>query len=145
VPDVGYNYNGNSLMAGIALAQLPHLDRDNAYRRALADHYMLCLSKERLDVIPIEHNRYCLSARHLFQVRVEDRDAVMMKLNAVNVFPGVHYKSNTLYAPYANARGADSCPIAMQLSATLMSLPLHLRMGYGDIERVVRSLREALK
>jgi dTDP-4-amino-4,6-dideoxygalactose transaminase len=144
VPDVGYKYNGNSLMAGIALAQLPHLDRDNAYRRALADHYLMCLRKARLDVVCVEHDPYCLSARHLFQVRVENRDAVMMKLNALNVFPGVHYKSNTLYAPYTDARGADACPVAMQLSESLMSLPLHLRMGYAHVERVVRSLREAM-
>lgn len=145
VPDVGYKYNGNSLMAGIALAQLPHLDRDNAYRRALADHYLLHLFKEKVSVVPVEHNRFCLSARHLFQVQVENRDVVMMKLNAMNVFPGVHYKSNTLYAPFANARGADACPGAMRLSGSLMSLPLHLRMGYGHVERVVRSLREAMK
>jgi dTDP-4-amino-4,6-dideoxygalactose transaminase len=36
---VGYKYNGNAVMAAIALAQLPHLERDNAYRRQLAEWY----------------------------------------------------------------------------------------------------------
>jgi len=62
----------------------------------------------------------------------------------MNVFPGVHYKSNTAYAPYADAQGATTCTQALRLSGSLMSLPLHMRMSYAHVERVVRSLREAM-
>lgn len=145
VPDVGYKYNGNSMMAGIALSQLPLLDRDNAYRRALADHYITCLrNSEQPNVVAIEHDASCISSRHLFQVLIPGRDAVMMKLNAMGIFPGVHYKSNTVYAPYVGARGATTCTQALRLSGSLMSLPLHLRMSYAAVERVVRSLSEVM-
>jgi dTDP-4-amino-4,6-dideoxygalactose transaminase len=44
VEEVGYKYNGNSIMAAIGLVQLKYLDQDNSYRRQLAHWYREGLS-----------------------------------------------------------------------------------------------------
>ena len=143
VPDVGYKYNGNAIMAAIALAQLPHLDRDNAYRRALAERY-----DDLLAGVPqlalVHHNAACTSSRHLYQVRVSGRDTVMTKMNALGVYPGVHYKTNASYAPFVRCRGADSCAHAEGFSGSVVSLPLHMRMTDDDVVRVASALAAAL-
>ena len=81
-------------------------------------------------------------SRHLYQVMVDERDEVIVELNRRGVFPGVHYRDNTSYAMYASAAG--SCPRAARASARLISLPLHLRMGKPEVERVSAALRAAV-
>ena len=81
-------------------------------------------------------------SRHLYQVLVDDRDEVMAGMNRRNVFPGVHYRDNTLYRMYAYGDG--TCPRARRASERLISLPMHLRMGHAEVRRVAAALREAV-
>jgi dTDP-4-amino-4,6-dideoxygalactose transaminase len=77
VEEVGFKYHGNSIMASIALVQLKWLDQDNSYRRQLAAWYRARLAGHD-SVRVVEVAPGCESATHLFQVRVERRDAVML-------------------------------------------------------------------
>jgi dTDP-4-amino-4,6-dideoxygalactose transaminase len=84
----------------------------------------------------------CRPARHLYQVLVDGRDEIMVRLNEAGIYPGVHYRDNTLYRMYAYASG--SCPRARRASERLISLPLHLRMADADAARVAEELVRAL-
>ena len=138
VEDVGYKYYGNSIMAAIALVQLRYLDRDNAYRRQLAEWYEKGLAgAESISMPPISPN--CESSRHLFQIRVPDRDQLMLALNQHQIYPGVHYNDNTDYRMYAYGRG--TCPRAHKASREIISLPLHLSLTYADISRICELLK----
>jgi dTDP-4-dehydrorhamnose reductase len=131
---VGYKYHGNSIMAAIALAQLPALDQDNARRREIAARYRAGFAmREDIRTIPIAPS--CESATHLFQIRVNHRDQVMASLNDDGIFPGVHYRDNTHYRMFSYADG--SCPRARQASEEIISLPLHLRLTDADVNRVI--------
>ncbi|MFA5898724.1 MAG: DegT/DnrJ/EryC1/StrS family aminotransferase [Hyphomicrobium sp.] len=131
VEDVGYKYHGNSIMAAIALVQLKYLDVDNAYRRQIARWYTSNLEKR--DGIRIVTTAIgCESSQHLFQIRVQNRDALMLALNEHDVFPGVHYRDNTEYRMYAFGRG--TCPNAERASQEIISLPLHLSMSKADVD-----------
>jgi len=140
VEHVGFKYHGNSIMAGLAMVSLKYLDADNAYRRQLADWYDEGLSGlpgvERVPVAP-----GCESARHLYQVLVDRRDEVMVALNAAQIYPGVHYRDNTLYRMYSDQ---PQCPRARRASERVISLPLHLQLDRADIERVCAELRAAV-
>jgi dTDP-4-dehydrorhamnose reductase len=134
---VGYKYHGNSIMAGIALVQLKYLDGDNQRRREIAAHYRAGFSAHKhIRTIPIAPD--CESATHLFQIRVANRDALMEALNKDGIFPGVHYRDNTLYRMFAYGDG--TCPQARLASDEIISLPLHLRLTDADIDRVVASV-----
>mgnify|MGYP001025722234 CR=1 FL=1 len=131
---VGDKYNGNAIMAGIALAQLPHLDRDNAYRRTLAQWYTEVFAQypEQIGLVSIP--KECLSSCHLFQIFVKDRNGLMMYLNANEVYPGVHYVANTDYRMYSYAKG--SCPNADFASDHIISLPMHMGVTFGDVQYI---------
>ena len=133
VEEVGYKYHGNSIMAGIGLAQLKWLDQDNAYRRQLAAWYRARLHNfPSVRVVGVAPG--CESATHLFQVRVNQRDAVMLALNGHQIYPGVHYRDNTEYRMYCHAAG--SCPNAARASSEVISLPLHMSLTCGDVDRI---------
>ena len=140
VENVGYKYHGNSIMAAMGLVGLKYLEEDNAYRRQLAAWYDQDLGDvTAIARVPIADG--CIPSRHLYQVRVHGRDDVLLKLQGHSIYPGVHYRDNTLYRVYAPAA---ACPNARRASDELLSLPLHLRMGKEEVVRVATALRKAV-
>ena len=132
VDNPGFKYHGNSIMAALGLVSLKYLDQDNAFRRQVAAWYEAQLANvSGIDFVPVAPG--CESSRHLFQVAVDRRDEVMASLNTLDIFPGVHYRDNTLYRMY---RDDESCPTARLASGRLMSLPMHVRLRYQDVCRV---------
>lgn len=141
VSRTGFKFHGNSVMAAIALAELPHLDDGNAQRRELAKHYDRLLEDSHL-VKRVLVAPGCTSSRHLYQVLVESRDAVVGYMNNHGVNPGVHYISNTNYPMYAYAQ--RTCPVADYAGEHVISLPMHLRLTADDIRHVSSVLLEAV-
>jgi dTDP-4-amino-4,6-dideoxygalactose transaminase len=142
VEEIGFKYHGNSIMAAIALVSLRYLDQDNAYRRQLAQWYEDSLSSNSLITI-IKVAEGCESSRHLFQVRVKNRDQVLMALNEVGVYPGVHYRDNTEYKIYNQDAGA--CSNSSLLSKEILSLPMHMNLTKKDIFFIAKNLQEIVK
>ncbi len=142
VDHVGFKYHGNSLMAAIALSQLAHVDDDNAHRRQIAAAYTAGLAGcPDLQIVPTAPG--CTSSRHLFQVLVPDRPAVMSSLKRQRIFTGVHYKNNREFSVYRDARG--DCPYAASVSRSVLSLPLHLRLSADDVARVCSAVIAAVR
>jgi dTDP-4-amino-4,6-dideoxygalactose transaminase len=142
VPNLGFKYHGNSVVASIALVQLKYLDEDNLYRNHLADNYIKLLQNNpNLKIVPIAPD--CVSSRHLFQVLVPNRDNVIQTLYDHQIYPGVHYLDNTDYPMYHYAKG--TCPNAGYYSNRLLSLPLHLNISETDQQQVVEVLLKAIK
>jgi dTDP-4-amino-4,6-dideoxygalactose transaminase len=138
VEHVGYKYHGNSIMAAMGLVALRYVDQDNAYRRQLAAWYDAGLAEAPgIERVPMTDG--CEPSRHLYQVLVDQRDEVMLALNNQMIYPGVHYRDNTVYRMYAQAR--DGCPRSWSASERLISLPMHLRLTYADVQRICQALR----
>ncbi|MRR07061.1 MAG: aminotransferase DegT [Deltaproteobacteria bacterium] len=135
VDEVGFKYHGNALTACLALVGLRYLDEDNSRRRELAELYAQFLRGEQ-GVTFIEHE-CCESSRHLVQVAVGRREELLNKFYELGIYPGVHYRLNTDYRPYA---GAHDCPVAQRLSDQLISLPLHLDLVERDVETISKHL-----
>jgi dTDP-4-amino-4,6-dideoxygalactose transaminase len=142
VEEVGFKYHGNSIMAGLALVSLKYLDRDNAYRRQLAQWYEeLFIGNEKVKNIPMAEG--CESSRHLFQIRISNRDEVMLALHEHDVYPGVHYRDNTAYRMYAH--GAGMCPESHKASDEILSLPMHMGVSRQDVEYVAELINKYVK
>ena len=131
---VGYKYHGNSIMASIAIAQLPHLEENNEYRRQIATWYndFFINYPNLIRLIPIPDD--CISSRHLYQIMIDDRDGLLLHLNEHEIFPGVHYIVNTEYQMYNYAKG--SCPKAEFASEHILSLPMHLQLNHSDVQKI---------
>lgn len=140
---VGEKAHGNSIIASIGLAQLKYLDRDNAYRRQIANWYKNRLEKYSQHINFVEIPDNCESSTHLFQILVENRDELVLALNAKGIYPGVHYAENTIYSMYFYAHG--TCPRAEYISDHVLSLPLHLNLTYGDVQKICDAIIKELE
>ncbi len=135
----GYKYNGNSIMAAMALVALKYLDEDNVRRREIAAFYdQRFAGMNSIERVPTGPG--CATSRHLYQIMVDDRDALLEHLNARDIFPGVHYRDNTEYEMYAYGKG--TCPRAERASERLVSLPIHMRLTQDDLGRVADAVTE---
>ncbi len=138
VIDVGYKYNGNSIMAAIGLVELKYLEQGNDIRRFIANEYdKKFKDNKKIKLIPM--NPDCIPSRHLYQILVEDRDKVITKLNDAGIFPGVHYRDNSLYKMYSYNY---DCPFTKLYSDRLISLPLHLKLTFEDIIYITKKVNE---
>lgn len=139
VQHIGFKYHGNSIMAAIGLVSIKYVDSDNAYRRQLATWYDRCLESEpSIQRVPMAPD--CEPSRHLYQIMVDRRDEVMLALNGQQIYPGVHYRDNTVYDMYKYAAG--SCPRSRRASDTLISLPMHLSLSEPDVHRISQALKD---
>ena len=147
VPNLGFKYHGNSIMASIGLVQLKYLDDDNDYRNKVASWYEELIEKseisDKIKLVPISWSTE-KSSRHLFQIIVDEnkRDDVINHFYKNEIYPGVHYIDNTLYPMYFNSYG--TCPKAHQYSKQIITLPIHLELSEDDCKKVVKALEEIL-
>ena len=140
VPNVGFKYHGNSIMAAIGLVQLKYLDEDNDYRNYISSLYKKYLN-DNIDTI--KDNLYVeKSSKHLFQIKVHEskRESLINKLYGEDIYPGVHYIDNTQYKMYNYAYG--TCPNAHKLSNQLLTLPIHLDLVEDDIKRICKVINQ---
>lgn len=137
---LGYKYNGNAIMAGIALAQLPYLDEENSRRREIVEKYNEAFAEnENVRPVPAPHHDEC--SYHIYEIVVPDREKVLTALAQHDIYGGVHYRDNTEYDMYAYAQG--SCPRAHEVSSHILTLPLHLWLEDADVDQIAAIVNEA--
>lgn len=137
VDELGYKYNGNSIMAAMAMVSLKYLDQDNARRREISALYDEALEgRSGIERVPMAPGTE--PSRHLYQVLIDDRDETILRLNERGVAPGVHYRDNSAYSLYAPFAGGT--PRASSASDRLLSLPLHMSLTDDDVAYVSEQL-----
>jgi dTDP-4-amino-4,6-dideoxygalactose transaminase len=138
----GFKYHGNSIMAAMGLVALRYLDEDNSFRRKIASWYdERFKSESNVELIPVAPD--CTSSRHLYQVQVGNRDEVILALNQEKIFPGIHYKDNTSYKMYSSQSG--NCPHSFKASQRIITLPIHLKLTFQDVQRVSDALIKIIR
>lgn len=144
VPYVGYKYNGNSIMAAMGLVALRSLNSHNSYRRELAKVYDKHL-KDVKGITLVNMQWHCnVNSRHLYQIRVSKhiRDSLIQKLCDNNIYPGVHYITNTKYPMYKYGR--KYTVNSTKISNQLISLPLHVNLSKLNVIKTCNIIKEML-
>lgn len=131
---LGYKYNGNAIMAAIALVQLKSLDKDNERRREIVEMYNKAFKDNKnITIVGAPYHEEC--SYHIYELIVPDREALLAELAANDIYGGVHYRDNTEYSMYLYANG--TCPNAHKVSQHLISLPLHMWLTDEDVQKVI--------
>ena len=139
---VGYKYNGNAIMAAIALAQLPYLDEENARRREIVAIYDKAFAgNPNIQIIRAPHPEEC--AYHIYEIVVPDREALLSELARNDIYGGVHYRDNTEFSMYTYAQG--TCPKAHEITKHIITMPLHMYLTNGDVERIAQIVNNFVK
>jgi len=133
----GYTARLDTIHAIVLLRKLPHLERWNDQRRALARLYDAALA----GVGDLRLPRLApgsVSAWHLYVVRTHDPAALAAFLRDRGIASGRHYPTpphlSAAYGHLGYAPGAF--PVAEALSREALSLPLYPGMTESQVERV---------
>lgn len=137
--DTGFKYHGNSIVASMAIVGLKYLEEDNKRRREICNLYETAFEKAGIKSVKVSpETKQC--SRHLYQIVVPNRNKIMEYLNTQGVYPGVHYRDNTNYSMYNYAYG--TCPNSYNLSESIISLPLHIKLTEEDVKYVAEKVIE---
>lgn len=139
---LGFKYNGNAIMAGIALAQLPYLDEENARRREMAAIYdQIFETNPHIRIIRAPHPQEC--SYHIYEIVVPDREALLSELARNDIYAGVHYRDNTEFSMYTYAHG--TCPVAHEVTRHIITMPLHMYLTDDDVRRIAQIVNDFVK
>ncbi|MGB8308392.1 MAG: DegT/DnrJ/EryC1/StrS family aminotransferase [Methanoregula sp.] len=143
---LGYNYRMTDIAAAIGIVQLKKLDKFNQRRRKNADYYAANLTAKGLKK-PVVSDKVT-HVYHQYVVRLTDefplsRTAFMDYLKGKGIGSAVHYPipihRQPLYAPVAEP---DPCPVATQLSSSVLSLPVHPSLDTKDLAYVCETVNK---
>lgn len=143
---LGFNYRMPDLNAVLGMSQLSRVSVNIQKRKALAMEYDARLGgldeKDAVvEVVPHSPD----SHRHLYQVRVKDRDRVQSVLKSNGIGTAIHYPLIPLQPFYLRKYGEpEGLGWARDFARETLSLPLFLQMTTEDVERVVDALKESL-
>ena len=139
---VGFKYNGNAIMAGIALAQLPYLDEENARRREICAMYDKAFAgNPNIRIIRAPYPEEC--AYHIYEIVVPDREALLGELAKHDIYGGVHYRDNTEFSMYTYAQG--TCPVAHEVTQHIITMPLHMYLTDEDVQKIANIVNNFVK
>lgn len=139
----GWRGHMSNLNAALGRSQLRRLDTEFGPRRAqLGKRYVELLAGVpglrhlNLDYGPI--------VPHIFPVFIAEgkRDVLREALKAENIESGIHYKPNHLLTFFGG--GKISLPMAEELYAQMLTLPLHYELTDAEQDRVVEVIRRCL-
>lgn len=135
----GYNTRLDELQAAFLRAKLPLLDKVNRERRRVADRYLTEIRNDRLKLPVIGDDRE--HVWHIFSVRTEKRDELVLYLKEVGIQTNIHYPIaiHNQEAYRDLDRTKDFLPVAEEISATQVSLPMYYGMD-EEVDYVIEKL-----
>ena len=142
---IGTNSRLQALQAAILNVKLPHLERWNERRRAIAARYDAAFAGSS-SVAPLKTEPGVVHTYHQYTVRIRsDRERVVNVLAAQQIFAGVHYPSPVHLQEAARpwGYGPGDFPNAERLAREVLCLPVHPFLDDEDVERVAAAVRAA--
>jgi UDP-2-acetamido-2-deoxy-ribo-hexuluronate aminotransferase len=145
---VGCNSRLDTLQAAVLRVKLRHLDGYAAARQAAADRYDAGLAGVPGIQTPVRRPE-STHVFHQYTLRVANgrRDALAEHLKDLGI-PTMIYYPLPLHRQlaYRSERYPDGCfPVAEQLSAEVLSLPMHTELSADTQERIIQAIKSFLK
>lgn len=138
----GNNSRLDELQAAFLAAKLPTMDKVNENRRYIADRYLKGIKNDKI-VLPYVPE-YAVPVWHVFAIRCKERDALAAYLTEKEIGINKHYPIpmhlQDCYKDLGIREG--ELPIAEEISATELSIPMYYGMTEEEIDYVINALNE---
>ena len=130
---LGLNSRLDTIQAAVLQVKMKHFDEElEAVNRVARKYNELLAGKVKTPFVPEGYT----SSWAQYTIQVETRDEVQARLKAAGI-PSMVYYPRTMSQQTAFADLKQSpCPVAEQLTKTVLSLPMHPYMTYDEIETV---------
>lgn len=138
----GNNSRLDEMQAAFLAAKLPHLDRMNEERRKIANMYTEGIHNSKV-ILPYV-NQDCVPVWHIYGIRCNERNRLEKYLNDKGIGTNKHYPIpmhlQECYKDLKIAKG--TFPIAEEISATELSLPMFYGMTDEEVHYVIDAINE---
>lgn len=138
---VGYNERLGGVQAAALRVKLPHLDRWNDARYAVAAKYRELLA-DTVELLGESEESRCVY--HLFPIRAAAREELGGRLAARGIATGVHYPLALPDQPALADLGEADVPNACDWAARELSLPVFPELSDDQLERVAAAISSNL-
>jgi dTDP-4-amino-4,6-dideoxygalactose transaminase len=130
---LGLNSRLDTLQAAVLQVKMMHFDDELKAVNRVAEKYTELLSGKVM--VPMVPKGY-LSSWAQYTIQVENRDEVQARLKVAGV-PSMVYYPRTMSQQTAFAHlNQKPCPVAEQLTKTVLSLPMHPYLTDEEIETI---------
>jgi dTDP-4-amino-4,6-dideoxygalactose transaminase len=142
--DIGYNYKLSDIAAAILQVQIGRIGELLDRRRAVAARYAELLAGEELVTVPhVPDDRTHAWQSYLLKLDPSvDRAGVAASLRAQGIGCGHGTWASHLQPVYETKQ---SCPVSAELFQRHLAIPMHAELTMNQAERVVETLRSALR
>ena len=136
----GVNSRLDEIQCGFLRIKLKNLDRWNNDRKRIASRYLNEIHNPLIK-LPVV-NKFNEHVWHVFGVRCEQRDKLRKYLNNLGIGTNCHYPIpmhlQIAYSDLGIRKGA--LPIAEEISATELSIPIYYGMKDDDIDYIINAI-----
>ena len=136
----GNNSRLDELQAAFLSAKLPTMDKVNENRRYIANRYLKGITNPKI-VLPYVPE-YAVPVWHVFAIRCKERDALAAYLTEKEIGINKHYPIpmhlQDCYRDLGIREG--QLPIAEEISATELSIPMYYGMTDDEIDYVINAI-----
>lgn len=138
----GVNSRLDELQAAFLAAKLPHMARMNEERRRIANLYLAGIKNEEI-IMPFVPD-YAVPVWHVFSIRCARRDELQAYLEKKGIGTNKHYPIPMHLQPcYADLGIKEGeLPIAEEISATQLSLPMYYGMTKEQVQYVIDCINQ---
>lgn len=134
----GLNCRLDPVQAAILNVKLPYTDRENQYRRDIAQIYLSTIRNPKV-ALPLAPDDPSEMVWHQFVVNVDDRESFLRYLDANSIGWDIHYATPPHRQPcYAGEFSAHHYPITTDLADTCVSLPITRCTTPSDAATIAR-------
>lgn len=137
----GLNSRLDEMQAAVLRAKLPHLARDNARRRHIAECYREALAAT--EILPPAAIPDSLHAMHLFVVETSQREGLQKHLQSHGIGTSLHYPLAIHQQPAYQGRicGSHLLIETERFYQRHLSLPMYPELTDAQVDRITTTLR----
>lgn len=136
----GVNSRLDEIQAAMLNVKLNHLDKEIAHRRKVAKAYLEGINNKAIILPTKEHDS--AHVWHVFVIRCERRDELLKYLADNGIQTLIHYPVPPHQQPAYKEWNELSYPIAEQIHAEVLSLPIGPTMTIDDVSKVIQVCNE---
>ncbi len=138
IVETGYGYHMTNIAAAIGIVHLNNLEKILTRRQQIFRMYMSGLNKiPGLKLFEYKEDR--TYAYQLFTVHVQKRDDFCKMMRDKGIEVSIVHARNDQYSIFGGSR--DDLPVVDRYSRTNISLPLHNKLTYEDVNYMIKSIR----